>query len=163
MRRLILLAAVAALFLVALPVASAVAAPPEQVTFEGPAYFAGPDAGTGLFTASGPAVDSGAMCDAGDVVDIYTKAAPMTGQSPNGVNLQILKEFTCDDGSGSFQAELQVRIDFLKWPTFNWVVKGGTGDYVKLKGNGSGFGAFPLFNGDPDPIGVYDVYEGKLH
>ena len=167
MRRLILLAAVAALFLVALPVASAGAAPPEQVTFEGPSYFDGPDAFTGEFVATGPAVDSGAMCPGGDTVDLYTKAAPKMGQSPRGVNLQILKEFTCDDDSGSFQVKLQVRIDFLKWPVFNWVVVGGTGDYEDLKVNGDGFAAFPLFDGPPgpdsEPIGVFDVYEGKLH
>lgn len=163
MRRLILVAAVAALFLVVLPVAAAVAAPPEDVTFEGPAFFDGPDAGTGEFTASGPAVDSGMMCPSGALVDVYVKAAPMIGQSPRGVNLQIVKEFTCDDGSGTFLVKLQVRIDYLKWPTFNWVVMDGTGAYEDLKGNGSGFGLRPIFNCDPDPIGVFDVYEGKLH
>ena len=163
MRRLILVAAVAALFLVALPVASAGAAPPEQVMFEGPSFFDGPSAGTGTFMATGPAVDSGAICESGVVADLYTKAAPKMGQSPRGVNLQILKEFTCDDLSGSFQVKLQVRIDFLKWSVFNWVVVGGTGDYEDLKGNGDGFAAFPLFNGVPYPIGVWDVYEGKIH
>ena len=164
MRRLILLAAVAALFLVALPLAAAVAAPPEEVTFEGPSYFwDGTVPGHGTFNASGPAVDSGAMCDHGSTQDWYTKAAPKMGQSPMGVNLQIVKEFYCSDGSGTFFVKLQVRIDFLKWPTFNWVIKGGTGDYEELKGNGNGFAAFPIFNHGPDPIGVYDVYEGKLH
>jgi hypothetical protein len=163
MRRLILLAAVAALFLVALPVASAGAAPPEQVMFEGPSFFDGPGAFTGEFMATGPAVDSGAVCQTGVTADLYTKAAPKTGQSPNGVNLQVLKEFTCEDGSGDFLVKLQVRIDFLKWPVFNWVIVGGTGDYEDLKGNGDGWGVFPIFNGGPEPIGVNDVYEGKLH
>ena len=161
MRKIILLVAVMALFLVALPIASAGATPPEQITIEGPAFFAGPDAGTGSFTATGPAIDSGAMCPGGDVADVYTKAAPKRGQSPNGVNLQIVKEFTCDDDSGTFYIKLQVRI--TDYPTFNWVVVGGTGDYQDLKGNGKGYGAFPLFNGGPEPIGVWDVYEGKLH
>jgi len=161
MRKIILLVAALALFLVALPIASAGAAPPEQVTFEGEAFFAGPDAGTGFFTADGPAVGSGAMCPGGTVVDVYTKAAPKMGQSPNGVNFQIVKEFTCDDDTGTFLIKLQVRI--MSYPMFNWVVVGGTGDYENLKGNGSGFGERPLFNGAPDPIGVWDVYEGKLH
>jgi len=161
MRKIVLLIAVLALFLVALPIASAGATPPEQVMFEGEAYFDGPDAGTGLFTATGPAVDSGAMCEGGKVLDVYTKAAPKMGQSPNGVNLQIVKEFTCDDTSGTFFIKLQVRI--TDHPVFNWVVVGGTGDYEKLKGNGSGFGASALFGIGPDPIGVWDVYEGKLH
>ena len=161
MRKVILLVAVIALFLVALPIGSAGATPPEQVTFEGPSYFMGPDAGTGFFTATGPAVDSGAMCPGGTVADIYTKAAPKMGQSPNGVNLQIVKEFTCDDGSGVFLVKLQVHITY--YPTFNWVIVDGTGAYEDLKGNGDGFGAYPLFNGVPEPIGVGDVYEGKLH
>ena len=161
MRKIFMLIAVVALFLVALPVASVGATPPEQVTFEGEAYFAGPDAGTGFFTATGPAVDSGTMCPGGPVEDVYGKAAPNMGQSPNGVNLQILKEFTCDDGSGTFLIKLQVRITY--YPTFNWVVMDGTGDYEDLKGNGDGFGAFPLFGPDPEPIGVWDVYEGRLH
>ena len=161
MRKLILIAAVAALFLGALPIGVASATTPEQVTFEGPAFFAGPDAGTGFFTATGPAVDSGAMCPGGTVADMYTKAAPNMGQSPNGVNLQIVKEFTCDDDSGTFLIKLQVRI--TDYPIFNWVVVDGTGDYEGLKGNGDGYGAYPLFGPDPEPIGVQDVYEGKLH
>jgi len=161
MRKTILIVALLALFLVALPMAPASATPPEEVTFEGPAYFAGPDAGTGIFAATGPAVDSGTMCPSGTIVDVYVKAAPNNGQSPNVVNLRILKEFTCDDGSGTFTIKMRVRI--TDYPVFNWVVKDGTGAYEDLKGNGRGFGAFPIFDGGPDPIGVWDVYEGRLH
>jgi hypothetical protein len=163
MRRILILIAIAALFVVALPIASAGATTPEEVMFEGPSFFPGPGGpGTGTFTATGPALDAGAMCPGGTTEDLYTKAAPKLGQSPSGVNLQILKEFTCDDGSGSFFVKLQVRIDFLKWPTFNWVIVGGTDDYENLKGNGSGYAAFPIPIDGP-PIGVWDVYEGKLH
>jgi hypothetical protein len=161
MRKTILMTAVVALFLVALPIASVGATPPEQVTIEGPAFFAGPAAGTGFFAATGPAVDSGAMCASGIVADVYTKTAPKMGQSPNGVNFQIVKEFTCDDDTGTFLIKLQVHITYF--PTFNWVVVDGTGAYEDLKGNGDGYGAYPLFNGAPVPIGVQDVYEGKLH
>ncbi|MEA3501749.1 MAG: hypothetical protein U9R47_03175 [Actinomycetota bacterium] len=164
MRRLILLAAVAALFLVALPVASAGAAPPEQVTFEGPSFFRdGTVPGHGTFKTTGPAFDSGSVCGIGTTLDLYTKAAPKMGPSPRGVNLQILKEFTCNDGTGTFFVKLQVRIDFTKGTTFNWVIVGGTDDYEDLKGNGSGFVASPIPLPPADPIGVYDVYEGKLH
>lgn len=159
MRRLFVLIAVVALFIVALPIAAAGATPPEDVIFHGPSYFEG----SGEFTAEGPAFDSGAMCEGGTTADVFGKVAPKMGQSPNGVNMQIVKEFTCDDGSGSFFVKLQVHIDYRAWPTFNWVVKGGTGDYVKLKGTGGGFAAFPIFDVGPDPIGVYDVYSGKLH
>ena len=83
-----------------------------------------------------------------------------------GVNFQMVKKFTCDDDSGTFLIKLQVR--FTYYPTFNWVVVGGTDDYEDLKGNGDGYGLFPLFppsNGVqwPPPIGVQDFYEGKLH
>jgi hypothetical protein len=161
MRKAILLVAVMALFLVALPIGPASASPPEQVTFVGPAYFMGPDAGAGLFTATGPAVDSGAMCPGGTVLDVFGKLAPKMGQSPNGFNMQIVNEFTCGDGTGTFMIKLQVHITY--YPTFNWVVVGGTGDYEDLRGNGDGYGDHPLFNGAPVPIGVWDVYEGKLH
>ena len=161
MRKIVLLVAVLALFLVALPIGSAGATPPEQVMFEGEAFFAGPDAGTGFFTATGPAVDSGAMCEGGIVTDVYGKMAPKMGQSPNGFNMQIVKEFTCDDESGTFFIKLQVRI--TDYPVFNWVVVGGTALYEDLKGNGDGFGAFPLFGLAPEPIGIWDVYEGGLH
>ena len=154
MRRLILLAAVAALFLVALPVASAVAAPPEQVSFGGPAFFAGDHPFTGAFVAEGPAVDSGAMCPVGTTTYVVTNER----QTPKGVNLTILREFTCDDVTGTFQVRLQVRIPSEQLSTFRWVVVGGTGDYEDLKGNGNGFGLFPI-----GEFGVWDVYEGKLH
>jgi hypothetical protein len=161
MRRIAVLIATVALFLVALPIASVGATPSEDVRFEGPSYFGPP--GFGTFIASGPGVDSGAICATGTTLDVFGKVAPKMGQSPNGVNMQVVKEFTCDDRSGSFFVKLQVHIDYRTWPTFNWVVKGGTGDYEDLKGNGDGFALFPLFNGGPEPIGVYDVYEGKLH
>jgi hypothetical protein len=161
MRKLILIAAVAALFMVALPIGAAGATTPEQVTFEGPSFFPFAGPGTSLFTAVGPAVDSGAMCPNGSSVDIYAKGAPNMDQSPNGWNLQLAREFTCDDGSGTFLMKLQVHITYFA--TFNWVVMDGTGDYEDLKGNGDGYSAFPIFNGGPDPIGVWDVYDGKLH
>ena len=161
MRRLILLAAVAALFLVTLPVASAVAAPPERVDFVGDAFFAGPNAGTGNFIATGPARDSGAICESGDTADLFTN----THTTPKGVNLKILKEFTCDDGTGTFQVKLQVQIPSEQLSTFRWVVVGGTGDYEDLKGNGSGFAVAWLPSGSDFSTanGVVDVYEGKLH
>ncbi len=162
MRRLILLAAVAALFLVALPVASAVAAPPEQVTFEGDAFFGGPNAGFGDFKASGPAFDSGAMCEFGTTEDLATR----THQTRKGVHLRILKEFTCTDDSGTFLVKLKVRIPFGQLSTFKWVVVGGTDAYANLKGNGSGYADSWLIAEPPDlpdQIGVVDFYEGKLH
>jgi len=157
-RRLILPAAVAALFLVALPVAPVAAAPPEQVTIQGPAFFAG----TGEFTATGPAVASGTMCDAGTIVDLYVKSLPVRRHSEGNVNLRVLKQFTCDDGSGTFLALLRVRIRPERTTTFRWFIFGGTGDYVHLRGRGRGHVDHAIFDG-PDQVGVWDVYRGRLH
>ena len=164
MRRLILLAAVAALFLVALPVASAGAVPPEQVRFEVTSYFANPaPAGYGTFNAYGPAADSGTVCEHGWTVDLSTTVVPKKGPSPSPTILKVLKEFGCTDLSGTFFVELRVRIYSEKGTTFNWVIKGGTDDYEGLKGNGNGYVDHDLFNGGTVPVGVYDIYNGKLH
>jgi hypothetical protein len=59
-----------------------------------------------------------------------------------------------------------VRIPSEQLSTFKWAVVGGTGDYEDLKGNGTGFALNWLPEPDADfsnAIGVYDVYEGKLH
>ena len=161
MRRLILLAAVAALFLVALPIASAAASPPEDVVFVADALFDG----TGTFIAFGPDGPSDsveAVCPEGTTKDLINIEAPKRGQSPKGVNLTVLKEFTCNDGTGTFQAKLQVRIDYFRGVNFNWVIVGGTDDYEDLKGAGGGMVVAPI--GDPpNEIGVVDVYTGKLH
>ena len=158
MRRLFLLAAVAALFLVALPVASASAAPPEGVTFEGDAFFAGPNEGTGFFSASGAAVEEENMCSSGTTTDVPGTVVTSGGQSPNGLKMRLVKEFVCDDGSGSFFVKLRVRLFNSGFTTFKWTIKGGTGAYANLKGHGTGFGS-PLSGG----VSVYDTYTGKIH
>jgi hypothetical protein len=151
MRRLLTLAATATLFLVVLAPASLAAGPPADVSIEVLAHHI--PTGTGHFTASGPAVDAGIVCDEGNVLDIAGKAS---GFSNAGVNFQALKEFTCEDGSGSFFMKLQVRIDH-KGDNFNWVIMGGTGDYAELHGAGSGIGI------NPTPETIDDLYSGKLH
>ena len=96
MRRLTLLAAVAALFMVALPVASAGAAPPEQVHFEVWSFFAEPPgapAGFGTFNATGSAVGSGTVCNHGWTVDLSYKELQNKGPSSGATKLQILKQF----------------------------------------------------------------------
>lgn len=153
----VITAALAMILAVAAPVA---AAPPEGVTLEGPSYFTG----TGEFTTTD---EAGLICPSGITTDIFKKTSPPDGQSPNRINLQIRKLFACGDGSGSFEIKLQVQIpvniDMDNWPTFTWVVVDGTGEYEDLKGNGSGFAAFPIFGEDLWPIGVYDVYQGHMH
>jgi hypothetical protein len=142
--------------LVALPPTSVGATPPDAVHFEVPTTIptdGGPTSGP--FTASGPAVVSGLMCDSGETVDVFGKAAGF--QSGNGVNFQVIKLFTCGDGSGDFLVKLQVRID-RQGDNFNWTVVGGTDAYEDLHGSGRGVG-LPDCGADC----VVDVYDGRLH
>lgn len=143
----------ALLLLIAVVPASA-SSPPLEVNFDVPTEI--PDEGFpsfGPFSATGPAVDAGLICPTGDTIDVFVKASGF--QSEFGVNLQVVKLFICDDGSGEFYIKLQVRID-QKGDNFNWTIIEGTGDYEKLHGTGSGVG-FPI------PEGVLDIYEGKVH
>jgi hypothetical protein len=140
--------------------APAAASPPEEITIEGPSYFDG----SGEFTTTG--VD-GLLCPAGSFSDLESRTSPKHSQSPQRINMQIRREYVCADGTGTFVLKLQVHIpvniDENNWPTFTWVVVGGTADYAELKGTGSGFAAFPIFNGEPWPIGVFDVCHGQVH
>lgn len=153
-----LAALVAGLMLI--PAPAAATSPPEEITIEGPSYFDG----SGEFTTTG---GDGLLCPEGSFSDLDRRTSPKHGQSPQRINLQIHREFVCADGTGTFVLKLQVHIpvniDEDNWPTFTWVVVGGTADYAELKGTGSGFAAFPIFDGDPWPIGVFDVYLGQVH
>jgi len=148
MRRVLALtAAMAAMLALAAP---AGATPPSGVNIEVDTDISSP------FTASGPAVDDGVVCASGVVEDVFFKASGF--QSNTGVNFQIVKEFTCDDGSGDFSVKLQVRLLFDDSPaTFNWNVVDGTGAYENLHGTGTGVG-LPC-----DTCFVLDVYDGGLH
>jgi hypothetical protein len=107
----------------------------------------------GIFAAYGSAVDEGLVCGTGDVVEISGR---ILVQNVQGMNLQIIHRFACDDGSGTFDVKLQVRIH-RGVNNFHWVIVGGTGDYVNLRGRGSGVGHYGT---GPD---VLDVYSGRLH
>ena len=128
---------------------TASAAPPTGVNIEVPTLFDGTPAS---FQASGPAVDSGAICSSGTVQNVTRRA---NGGSPPGINFHVLKEFTCSDGD-TFQIKLEVRVD-RKGDNFRWVVTSGTGRFARLHGTGAGIG-MPLPAGSPD--GVLDKYDG---
>ena len=159
MRKSIRLAAVTAALFLVLPVATVQATPPAGVQFVVPTAFGPGDTGPtfGPFTATGPAVDSGLVCGSGDTVDVFAK---VTGATASGVNFQVVKEFTCDDGSGVFYVKLQVRIN-RNGDNFSWTVVGGTEAYARLRGTGSGYG-IPIFD-DEIQTGVTDYYDGGLH
>lgn len=164
MRKLILLAAVAALFLVALPIASAGADSPfEKVSIEVATNFSGSGPPNGAFTASGPAVGAELICESGWSFDpAPAKFAPREGSS-QGINVQAVKVFLCDAESWTDGAEhgfvirQQVRFDYKKGGnTFNWVVTDGWGDYSAMAGNGHGSGAFVTNDR------IEDVFSGKV-
>ena len=127
------------------------ATPPSDVHIEVETSLSGDPS---PFSASGPAVDEGLVCDTGMVVDA---AGKVTGFSPTGFNYQGIKRFTCGDGSGEFYVNLQARIDFRRGVNFNWNILRGTGDYEDLHGAGGGVGLAC------EPDCVLDVYDGGLH
>lgn len=132
------------------------ASPPAGVQFTVDTSF-GPDGGPsfGPFTATGPAVSQGLVCPSGNTVDVFGKVSGFQS-ARGGLNLQIVKLFTCDDGSGEFYVKLQVRLDW-KGDSFNWVITGGTGVYEDLRGSGQGTGVGTAEGG------VLDSYTGKVH
>ena len=112
--------------------------------------------GTGVFTASGSAVDADAMCPAGDVEDLSVEVY----ETPNGIYeiLIVTKKFTCDDSSGTFDVKMVVRLDLSTNETIAiWRFTGGTGDYDGLRGLGKLVGT-PV---DPG-VSITDVYDGKI-
>jgi hypothetical protein len=140
----------------ALPLATAQAAPALGVHIAVETSFidGGPESG-GPFTATGPAVDAGLICPGGDTHDVFGKTAGY--QSEKGLNILLVKEFTCADGSGAFFVKLQVRLD-ARGDRFAWAILEGTEDHDTLHGAGTGYGDYPS-DGEYD---VLDVYDGMV-
>jgi hypothetical protein len=155
MTRTIRLAAALAAMALLVTAATVQATSPLGVSFEVQTAFidGGPLSG-GPFTASGPAVEAGLICAAGDTID---QDLPLVAgyQSSTGANLRIVKHFSCADGSGDLWITLQARLD-ARGDRFVWVISDGTGAYERLHGTGSGSGV-PMGNG------VLDLYDGGVH
>ena len=147
------LAAILALVAAAAPVG---AASPQSVTIVSDVTFNPDGPNYGDFVASGTAADTGLICTSGTFVDTGLRFAGF--QSDRGiVQIQVVKEFTCDDGTGTFVAKLQIQANFETGiETFTWVVLRGTGDYASLRGGGSG-STVPNA-----PIGNINTYQGFL-
>jgi len=109
------------------------------------------------FTASGSAVDDGLVCEAGNVQDSFVDVyGSLSGRYRI---IKVTKHFECDDGSGTFDIKMQVRLDnATNETTANWRISSGTGDYILLKGNGSLIG-IPQNPG----ASILDIYDGKVH
>lgn len=142
MRRILMILATVFVLLLMVPLVPAGATAPADVEIVVPGF-------EGPFVATGAAVDDGIVCGSGEVVTTFVKGAGF--QSGLGFNLTVGKLFTCDDGSGTFSAKLQVRI--AEGVAFHWVITSGTGDYEDLHGAGSGFVV---------PVDT-DIYQGGLH
>lgn len=150
---LAVLAAILALVAVAAPVG---AASPQSVTIVSHVTFNPDGPNFGDFVTSGEATDSGLICASGTFIDTGIRFAGF--QSDRGtIQIQVVKELTCDDGSGTFVVKLQIQANFETGiESFTWVVLGGTGDYASLRGGGSG-STVPNA-----PIGNINTYEGFL-
>jgi hypothetical protein len=106
----------------------------------------------GAFTATGRV-----LCSAGQAETLFVA---VSRTYPDGsLDLVVVKKFTCDDGTGTFELLVHVRLKFVSPGTFEnnfrWVVSGGTGQYEALEGFGTGVGA--TRNGE-----LIDLYSGRV-
>ena len=90
----------------------------------------------GAFTATGHGV-----CPSGQA---STTFAALARAFPDGsIDLDVNKSFVCDDGSGSFDMLLFVRLKMVNSQftnNFRWMITNGTGAYEDLAGAGTGQG-----------------------
>lgn len=90
----------------------------------------------GPFTASGNDV-----CPSGQASTPF--AAVTRTFSDGSLDLDVNKTFVCDDGSGSFDMLLFVRLKMVNGQftnNFRWMITSGTGAYEELSGFGTGEG-----------------------
>jgi hypothetical protein len=140
------------------PSAAGATEPPLDVEIVAPTSFVEPGLPDGTFTTSGPALDDGLICSTGVTYPLETWATGL--QSDRLANFHVLKEFVCDDDSGSFFVKLEAHWHFAKtfeYNEFTWTIQGGTGEYQGLHGSGSGMGNYL------SPEVVLDVYTGRAH
>src|SRR5690349_7921195 len=130
------LSALLAVGVLAAPVAAA--APPKAVTIVSDVTFVNGGPNIGDFHASGAGVDSGTLCASGTFEDQGIRFAGFPARTGE-VQLQVLKRFTCDDGSGTFDLKMQIKANFdTGLETFQWVITGGSDAYASLHGSGTG-------------------------
>jgi hypothetical protein len=149
MKKAIAVSLLLAISLLAVP---ASASTPDQVTFVSHMSLS---AAAGTFEAFGPAVDADVVCPSGDVYDLSYRAAGY--QSNMQLNLFVHKLFVCEDGSGTFEMDLNVRIVSSQETTAKWRVVSGDGPYARLHGNGK------LTAQSVDEDHLIDTYVGRLH
>jgi hypothetical protein len=130
MRRIIKLAMVAFAFLAPLGAAASAHAAPTPFTITEQVNF---ETGFNTFTATGP------LCQSGTFVDDVNVFAGHP-ESTDRLNLLIHTVYTCDDGSGTFNALKHVFLTFTgedsATNTGPIQLLGGTGAYTDLVGHG---------------------------
>lgn len=151
MHRSIRFAAMASLLAFVLPFATVQAARAQSVAFDVQTTLGSPSGGP--FVATGPAVDNDLVCPDGSTTDV---SLDISGGGGGHTGFHVLKDFICSDGSGSFLLKLEVRTSSTGFGTYSWLVVGGTGAYLDLKGSGTGYGV-------PADYGVNDLLFGSLH
>ena len=119
-------------------VASVSASSPQGVTIVSHGTFNPDGPNYGDFAATGSAVTSGALCASGTFVDTGLRVGGFQGRH-GLVQIQVVKQFTCADSSGTFVVKLQIQANLdTGIESFTWVVMGGTGQYASLNGSGQG-------------------------
>jgi hypothetical protein len=156
MRNVVTVVFIAAMLLVVAPVA---ATPPSDVEIVVETDCVPLGLCEGPFVATGPAVDAGLVCSSGWEQDLMERGYGTGSRSGRLVNLHIIKQFTCDDGSGQFTLDLQVHIDFDPFVDVgNWTILRGDQAYSKLHGRGTLVGLPPQ-----GEYTILDIFSGKVH
>ena len=119
------LAAATALVVVIGPVA---AASPQPIAFTIHMHY---EVGTGTYEVTS---GGGLICPTGTVEDTYLHFAGYEGNQ--GTQLVVDKTMTCE--AGTFFVKMQIHANPDGTESFSWIVRGGTGDYARLRGSGSG-------------------------
>jgi len=145
----------------------------EVFPLEGAAYGTSPSQAP--FRASGAAVDDAIVCENGTTISDHYESPE--GEIINGeelgelieatraaegvIDLYLVDEFVCDDGSGTFTMRTHTGRDYAKAEvqeeTRSWEIESGTGDYAALSGSGE----VPQVFGD-SPGEATTVYTGEV-
>jgi hypothetical protein len=121
----VVLAAALALVVVS---GSVAAASPQPIAFTIDMHY---EVGTGTYEVTS---GSGLICATGTVEDTYLHFAGYQGGQ--GTQLVVKKTLACE--AGTFFVKMQIDANPDGTESFSWVVQGGTGDYDRLRGSGSG-------------------------
>jgi hypothetical protein len=110
------------------------AATPQNVTLVSSTIFNPDGPNFGTFVATGDAVDQGLICATGTFVDTFLAFAGY--ENDKSVQITVGKTYTCP--AGTFFVKMQIHANFDGTEVFTWIVRGGTGPYVDLRGSGQG-------------------------